>query len=324
MWKKATKKTKRFKICIVGPPGAYKTRTMLRLANNPEGEPALAVVDTEAGTDHFADEFNFLRVQSPEPNEITRAVNEILQKPGPIKCLAIDSFSLYCEAVTSKYTDFYLIRELNSPGYKKEYYQLQPRDFQPINREITKTIKKLLDCDLNIIVTCQSKDLWGDNFKVIGTTHDGFRRLPYYFDIVIFVEDDKKCGLRAAVTKDRTHFFPKTFPWTDDKVAYAEFVKALGCDLTSGESARPYVETADPISLSTEKIVKSEETTSVSHEQLKAIKGLKLELQISDHDQWTTLLKPFNAESAKNLTASQGTDFVKSLEALRPTEPQAA
>ena len=68
-WKVAKKNNKRFKILLIGDTGTFKTRTSLRLANRTDGESALAVVDTESGTDHYADEFNFLVLKSPDPEE---------------------------------------------------------------------------------------------------------------------------------------------------------------------------------------------------------------------------------------------------------------
>lgn len=113
-WKKAEPAQKRFKILLIGQHGTYKTRTMLRLADR-NGEPALAVADTESGTDHYSDEFNFLRIQSSDADEIKSAIEGILKDPGDITCLGIDSISVYCEAVTAKYADLFLKREIGTP-----------------------------------------------------------------------------------------------------------------------------------------------------------------------------------------------------------------
>lgn len=312
MWTKAEPKRKKFKILLVGPPGSYKTRTMLRLANKPNGEPALAVLDTESGTDHYAEEFNFTRLQTPDADEGAQGINRVLRDPSEVKCLGIDSISVFCEAVTSKFSDIFLKRELSSAGHKKDYYTLQPRDYQHINRKITKLIKKLLACDLHVIATAQTKDLW-DNLRVVGKTFDGFKRLPFYFDIVLFIEQDKDGKFEAIVQKDRTHHLPKTIPWTDDNLACDYLVNALGCDLASGEPAKPLQPEEQP--------EKPSEATA-TYQQLRKIKNLKTELSI-DGDSWTKLLEPYQVESAKSLTAVQAEEFIRQLDDLRPTQAQA-
>ena len=67
---------------------------MLRLANRPEGEPALAVIDPEYGTDHYGEEFNFRRKQILDTDEIYTEVDKLVRRPGEVITLGIDSFSI--------------------------------------------------------------------------------------------------------------------------------------------------------------------------------------------------------------------------------------
>lgn len=267
MFKKALPRSKKFKLFLYGPPGGFKTRTMLRLANVPDGDPeALAIVDTEFGSDHYADEFNFLRLQTNDPDEIFNATKRLLKSPGKIKTLGFDSFSVYYASLMAKYVDLYLKREISSKGHKKEYYVLQPRDYQPINREAEKFIRMLLSCDLNVIVTCQSKEQWGDNMKVIGSTFDGFKRLPYYFDTSIEVEENKryKSGFSGTVKlKDRTNKLKvgEKIPWENDQAIYDYLVKSFGQDFSTGPDTVGYQD--DEVKIHpVEKAVSSKEDTN--------------------------------------------------------------
>lgn len=245
-FERATPQQKRYKIFIYSGPGLFKTRTMLGLGSGPMAEdPILAVIDNEFGTDHYAGEFNFLREQTVDPDAIMKAAQSIAANPGSIRTLGIDTFSVYYEALTSKYVDLYLKRELRSAGHKQEYYVLQPRDYNPINREASKFVRLLLKSDLNIICLCQQKDVWGENMKVEGTTFDGWKRLAYYFDTVLEIvpKDKKKTDFLCYVHKDRSHHLEKfkSYPWGDD-TANVTWLQAAGFDLTGGPAAESFVD----------------------------------------------------------------------------------
>ena len=105
-WEVATPRNKRFKIFLEGPPGCFKTRTALRLANNGDFEdPAAAVIDTEFGTDHYAGDFAFRLKQTVDPDEIMNLVNGLIKNPGKVRTLIWDTFSVYYEALATKYVD---------------------------------------------------------------------------------------------------------------------------------------------------------------------------------------------------------------------------
>ena len=247
MFTQATPQQKRNKIFVYSGPGLFKTRTMLRLGSGPAGEaPTLAVIDNEQGTDHYAAEFNFLREQNVEPDMQMQSVKALVGNPGSIKTLGFDTFSVYYEALTSKYVDLYHKRELRSAGHKQEYYVLQPRDYNPINREASKMVRLLLKSDLNIICLCQQKDVWGEDMKVVGTTFDGWKRLAYYFDTVLEIvpKDKKKLEYLCYVHKDRSNHLEKfkSYSWDDD-VANCAWLTKAGFNLTGGPAAESFVDT---------------------------------------------------------------------------------
>ena len=75
MWPIAEPKDKKFKFFFSGPPGSYKTRLALRLADNGNRkDPATGIIDTEFGTDHYAGEFAFRRLQENDPDLIEEEI----------------------------------------------------------------------------------------------------------------------------------------------------------------------------------------------------------------------------------------------------------
>lgn len=248
MWEKASgpSRKKRFKVLFWGPAGCYKTRTILRLGNvEKDAEPVLAIVDLEFGTDHYKSQFNFTHNQELDPDIIDKQVKEILSNPNGFKILGFDGFSVYQDQVKDKFMELFLKREISSPGHKKDYYVLQPRDYDPINRQVYKLVKAMLKSDLHIFATCQPKDKW-EGMKVTGKVLDGPKRVDHYFDTIIEIQESKKKGKmwEAFIRgKDRTGIFPPNteIPWDNDKVA-AEFLMSKWGDLTQGSVAEPVVE----------------------------------------------------------------------------------
>jgi len=347
MWEKPTARRKRFKVLLWGPPGCFKTRTILRLGHrNGDTDPVMAIADLEFGTDHYADEFNFIRSQTIDPDEIMGNIKSLVSNPGDIRVIGFDGFSIYYEALVNKYADLFLKREIRSAGHKGEYYTLQPKDYQPINRDAYELIRMLLKCDMHVLASCQSKDKWGENMKVVGKMPDGPKRIPHYFDTVIEIEEGKKDGTWKAFVrgKDRSgHFKPgEEIPWESDTQAAEYLIKKFGQDLVSSPEAEPLKEeiVSRPQKKQSEKQPnKSEQPVEPKPNQVDAIKldekpshqdllmevvKLKKELRINDRNEWSKLLEPYDVETAKEMQPDQITDFIGVLESMRPTEAQAA
>ena len=357
MWEKPVPRRKRFKILFWGPPGCFKTRTILRLGHKNDGsDPVLAMADLEFGTDHYAEEFNFLRNQTIDPDEIMANVKSLVKTPGPIRVIGFDGFSIYYEALVNKYAELFLKREIRSVGHKGEYYTLQPRDYQPINRDAYELVRILLQCDMHVLASCQSKDKWGADMKVTGKMPDGPKRIPHYFDTVIEISEGKKEGIWKAFVrgKDRSgHFKPgEEIPWESDTQAADYLVKKFGQDLVTSPKSEPFKETkvkakakaktksakpneeknaekiATPspttITRTEKKNAAEEAARSDSETLLMNIVKLKKELRINDKKEWDKLLVPFHVPTARALSGEQLHSLIGTLEAMRPTETQAA
>ena len=347
-WEKASDSRKRFKILLWGPPGCFKTRTLLRLGHKEDGEPALAVVDPEYGTDHYAEEFNFRRKQILDPDEIYTEIDKLVRTPGEIRALGLDSFSIYYESLVSKFADLFLKRESGGKGHKIEYYTLQPRDYQPINREAYKLVRLLLKCDLHIIATCQTKDKWED-MRVVGTTYDGPKKMAHYFDTIIEISEKtdttgKPTGFLGTVKKDRSRKIKigTEIPWNDDKEVYDVLVKAFGQDLSTGGRAKSFGEHVEEQAKKADEEKAAEPETKPEKpkekprpeerkepfdeqkrkEYLNRVIALKKELRIVDRAKWDELLDPFKVRTAKELSEDGLIKFIAILESMRPSSAQ--
>ena len=253
MWEIAQPRNKKFKLFIEGPPGCFKSRVALRLADNGDrAKPTNAVIDTEFGTDWYGGDFAFKRAQTNDPDEILKAVTDLVKKPGDIRTLTLDSFSVHYDALMDKWVDLFALREKTSAGNKGEYYTLQPRDYVHINRDASKLVRMMLKSDLNVICICQVKDQW-EGMKVIGSVFDGWKRLPYYFDTRIQITEKKGGGWVAKVLgKDRSNSFKpgEIIPWENDEQIVKYITDKMGQSFSGGALAGnfdPETEMTQPV-----------------------------------------------------------------------------
>lgn len=341
----ATPKAKKYKLFFWGPEGSYKTRTALRLGNvAPNDEPSLAIIDTEAGSEHYGGEFRFRRKITVDPDEVFNLVKSLVRKPGQIKTLVIDSFSVYYQSLVSKYADLFLKRELTSKGNKSEYYVIQPRDYQAINREAYNFIRMLIACDLNVVAICHAKDRWNDQMQIDGKQADAPKKMGHYFDTVVEIEmgiDGKFHGMVKA--KDRTNklTIQEDIPWYNDTVAAEYISNAFGHTLAETSDVQPVdikisagpnfgikgktdvVETtlADVGEKEELKEIKKARTTE---DYLVEIAKLKAEARIVDREAWLDVLAGYSVKTANHLKPKQMEELIEQLKGLLPTEALAA
>jgi CRISPR/Cas system-associated exonuclease Cas4 (RecB family) len=328
------------KVALVGSYGTLKTRTALAF-------PSPVVVDTERGTDHYSKEFNFSRLKlEGESKEYFGKVTALLKKlgtdPGDFRTFEMDSWSVYCERVESAFSDIYLRREVTSAGNKNEYYVLQPRDYKPIHRELMKQINAMMRLNMHVVVTMQEKDKWaaGEELKVVGTTYDGYKRTPFFFDSVIYIKKvmDPKTGKErfvGNVDKDRTGCLPNRIdPFSIDAL---KGFWATYFDQKSAPTENVMEETipaATPAPAATEAPApaekappaKTEEPTTTVEEPpapplkadyLRALLSLKDILKVPE-EAWTAILAKRKVKSAERLTTKDLAALVAKLEEKLP------
>jgi hypothetical protein len=64
-------------------------------------------------------------------------------------------------------------------------------------------VNLLLRLDMNVIVTCHAKTVYGDNLVKLGNTFDGYKKLDYLFDLVF--ELDRRGKQRVGIVKKTRH-----------------------------------------------------------------------------------------------------------------------
>jgi hypothetical protein len=80
---------------------------------------------------------------------------------------------------------------------------------------------------MSVIITCHSKNEYGQNLAITGTTYDGYKKLEFLFDLCIEVQ--KRGSDRVGIIKkSRIESLPdgKTFPFS-----YNEIAKRYGKDM---------------------------------------------------------------------------------------------
>lgn len=219
LFKKAETHADRLKMYIYGESGSGKTVTSLSFPNP-------AVIDTEKGTTHYGEFFNFHKIETSDPKKVLAAIEELIEDPQGFKTMIIDPFSpLY-----DKIMDGHLTRLKIKNGNPN--YTLQPKDYRPIKAEVKNLIDRILSLDMNIIVTARSATLYSQEefMKILGTKPDGPKELPYFFDVVLEltkerreVDGEMKEIFVARVEKDRTNTLPATFDFS-----YKSFVEFVG------------------------------------------------------------------------------------------------
>ena len=322
-WEVAQPRSKHIKIFMFGPAGCWKTRVMLRLGNVPKDHaPALAVLDSEFGTDHYADQFTFHRKQTTNCDEITKYVQAWIKNPDGLTAIGIDSYTIYDKSLVSKWVHLYLKRLPTSSGHKTEFYILQPNDHQNINGDRDEFIRMLLESKLNVFVTAEIKNEW-EGLKVIGKTFDAPERFEHFFDTVIEIKErgTNLIGYKAHVHKDRSYRLKKNaeYDWDSEEQAY-ELMKVFNllslADPYVGpvEKEKPAVDTPQPPPFETNQVVSPEIA-----DLLRQVGALKTELHITAKDAWDKLLVPYNVPTAKSLTEEQLKEFINTLEGMRPS-----
>lgn len=200
----------RLKLFMYGEPGVGKTTAALAF-------PRAYVIDAERGTDHYADAIranNSVVLHSTSHSELLEQVRALLSERHDYRTLVIDPISTI-------YSD--LLDEC-----EKRVGESNARHYGEAQKHMKRLSNLLTQLDMNVVVTAHAKPDYGPNMTRLGTTFDGWRRLPYVFDVVIEllrVGADKR---NAKVLKSRLpEAFPDgaCFPWS-----YAEIQKRHGAD----------------------------------------------------------------------------------------------
>ena len=95
-------------------------------------------------------------------------------------------------------------RNKGSKGHRREFYDLQPRDWMTLKAEFKELVRKLIQLDMNVIVTARQTAQYADSgfMRVIGETFDGDRDLlKQYIDPQTMLDGQFDFPLRSELAR---------------------------------------------------------------------------------------------------------------------------
>jgi len=284
--------TRRIKLLLWGDTGSGKTTLSLQF-------PAPAVIDLEGGTEHYGGDFAFDVLKATTEKGITAAVDWLGSHDHDYSTLVIDPITLYWDALQAKWSDIFMRRNKGSKGHRLEYYDLQPRDWMTIKADHKEFLRKLIQLDMNVIVTARQKTQYSDQgfMRAVGETFDGEKSLPYVFDTILRLYRDDKGRFMGENLKDRTN----KFPHGHFEVSYQDLERRLGPDALGRKSVPRQLALAEQIA-------------TLRH--LIEASGMKEEMV-------RQRLSAYNADSLEALTQENAQTIIDKLEAAggQPAEP---
>jgi len=202
--KKPTAEEKRLKMMLFGPAGVGKTTAAIQF-------PRPYLMDTEKGSvnDQYVDQLNRnggAVFATTEFDEMVAEVVALLSTKHDYRTLIIDP-------ITVVYND------LLDKAAKKVGTDFG-RHYGEADKRMRHLLNLLLRLDMNVVITCHAKNVYGDGMKIEGQTFDGYKKLDYMFDLVI--ELQKRGKDRVGIPrKSRVSSMPEgeVFPFSYEAIA---------------------------------------------------------------------------------------------------------
>jgi hypothetical protein len=218
---------KRLKAMFLGSAGAGKTTAAIQF-------PKVYLIDTERGAEN--DQY----VKSLEAGggayfptndfeDMVREITTLLSVKHEFKTVVIDPLTV-------------VYNDLLDKAEKKVGSEFG-RHYAEANKRMKHLLNLLLRLDMNVIVTCHSKNEYGQDMKVIGTTFDCYKKLDYLFDLVIEVSKRGKERV-GIVRKTRLENFAdgEVFPFS-----YAAVAEKYGRDVLERDASPEVLASADQV-----------------------------------------------------------------------------
>jgi len=210
-------KGNRLKMFDYGPAGCGKTTAAIQF-------PHAYIIDTEGGTDHYADTINkagSVVLQTSSIHEVIAEVHALLTEEHDYQTLIIDPFTHLYNDAQDYWTRIFEKYAANDKA--KETQDFGAGYWGKVKRDVKRLERMMMALDMNLIVTAHQKNEYGENMKKLGVTFDSMRGDDYVFDLIFRVErfGDK---LMAYKVKERADIlvgqkFPDSFEWSYDNFA---------------------------------------------------------------------------------------------------------
>lgn len=213
---KPEKVQKRLKALFYGGAGSGKSTAAASF-------PYPYFIDTERGIEN--DQYVKLLTdnggvvfQTTDFDELVNEVKSLLSEKHEYKTLVIDPF-------TTLYNDLLDKAALQVGTTFGAHYGLA-------NKKVKHLLNLLLRLDMSVIITCHSKNEYGQNLAILGQTYDGYKKLEFLFDLCIEVQKRGKDRI-GIIKKSRIESLPdgETFPFS-----YEEIAKRYGKEMLEKES----------------------------------------------------------------------------------------
>lgn len=195
---------KRLKALFYGGAGVGKTMASISF-------PRPYLIDTEKGSEND----QYIKLLSNNGGVVfqTSDFDEMLEEIKTLISEKHDYKTLIIDPLTTIYND---LLDKSSVKVGTEF----GRHYGEANKSIKHMLNLLLRLDMNVIITSHSKNEYGDNFKILGTTYDCYKKLDYLFDIVFEIQNrgNDRVGI---VKKSRisSFLYGEQFPFSYETIS---------------------------------------------------------------------------------------------------------
>ena len=224
---KPAKVEKRLKALFYGEAGVGKTTAAISF-------PKVYLIDTEKGSvnDQYVDAINKnggAVFQTTDFDDLVHEIKSLLTEKH-------DYITVVIDPLTTLYNDLLDKSE-------KEVGSDFGRHYAHSNKKMKQLLNLLLRLQMNVIITCHSKNEYGPNLSVLGKTYDGYKKLDYLFDLCVEIQKRGKERV-GIVKKSRIESFPdgETFPFSYDEIA-----KRYGKEILEQDSVPEKIASPDQI-----------------------------------------------------------------------------
>lgn len=163
---------KRIKVFIYGGSGTGKSFFCTQF-------PSPYYIDTEKGVERSKYVENISKNNGVMFQ--TRSFADLFQEVKTLATVKHEYQTLVIDPITPIYNNLLDECLARMEGKKAGFGQ----HYQDAGNKFQKLIDLLLTIDMNVVVTAHSKDKYGSDMSVIGTTYDAYKKLDFLFDVVI-------------------------------------------------------------------------------------------------------------------------------------------